>query len=135
MYKSYKILIHTFPDGVALVKIVSPEEAKKARDEKQAAQAEKLAKAREAKRQRLQKGYERLLKGVQSPEDLERERTQAEKGEMSKNALKKLKKDMDTQKALHDEYLKYASFLQRAGKQDDLDAYEAYLEFSKSSQK
>ncbi|KAL1931858.1 hypothetical protein VTP01DRAFT_8914 [Rhizomucor pusillus] len=129
------VILDDQKDGVALVKIVSPEEAMKARDEKQAAQAEKLAKAREAKRQRLQKGYERLLKGVQSPEDLERERTQAEKGEMSKNALKKLKKDMDTQKALHDEYLKYASFLQRAGKQDDLDAYEAYLEFSKSSQK
>lgn len=71
-----------------------------------------------------------MLKGVQSPEELERERTKAE-GEISKNALKKLKKDMDTQKGLHEEYLKYASFLKESGKQDSLDAYEAYLEQSK----
>lgn len=119
-------------DGTALVKLVSPEEAKKARDLKLAQQAAKAAKAAEAKRQRLQKGWERILKGKQSPEELEKERRAAAGGaELSKNQLKKLAKEMEVQKGLHQEYKDYEAFLISSGKSDSLEAYEAYLEFNK----
>ncbi|CDH48408.1 cysteinyl-trna synthetase [Lichtheimia corymbifera JMRC:FSU:9682] len=117
-------------DGTALVKLLTPEEVKKARDEKMAAQAAKAAKAAAAKQQRLQKGWERLQKGKQSPEELEQERKK-ENAEMSKNALKKLAKELDLQKTLHNDYVKYKSFLDSTGSQDNLASYESFLDQAK----
>ncbi|KAI8147700.1 tRNA synthetases class I (C) catalytic domain-containing protein [Fennellomyces sp. T-0311] len=113
-------------DGTALVKLLTPDEVKKARDEKAAQQAAKEVKQLVAKQQRLQKGWDRLQKGVKSPEELEAERKQ-ETPEPSKNQLKKLAKDVGLQKTLHEEYQKYAAFLKESGRQDSLDSYDAYL--------
>ncbi|KAI9497931.1 tRNA synthetases class I (C) catalytic domain-containing protein [Zychaea mexicana] len=117
-------------DGTALVKILTPEEVKKARDEKLAQQAAKAAQAAAAKAQRLQKGWDRLQKGKKSPEDIEKERKQ-ENPEMSKNQVKKLAKEMDVQKGLHSEYQKYEAFLKESGEPDSLEGYEAYLKHTK----
>ncbi|KAI9315543.1 tRNA synthetases class I (C) catalytic domain-containing protein [Dichotomocladium elegans] len=117
-------------DGTALVKLLTPEEVKRARDEKLALQAAKAAKAAAAKAARLQKGYDRVQKGKKSPEQLEEERRK-ETPEMSKNQLKKLTKELDLQKTLYAEYQPYGAFLKETGKQDNLESYEAFLDASK----
>ncbi|KAK7473215.1 cysteinyl-tRNA synthetase [Stygiomarasmius scandens] len=111
-------------DGKALVKLVPPEELIKARDEKRAileAKAAKKAAAAEAERIRR---LERLEKGRIAPEDMFKPPnvadgiysswddsglplTDGEGKELSKNAVKKVKKEMDTQKKLHQEFLAY----------------------------
>jgi len=111
-------------DGKALVKLVPPEELIKARDEKRAileAKAAKKAAAAEAERIRR---LERLEKGRIAPEDMFKPPnvvdgiysswddsglplTDGERKELSKNAVKKAKKEMDTQKKLHQEFLAY----------------------------
>jgi cysteinyl-tRNA synthetase len=109
-------------DGKALVKLVSPAELIKARDEKRAqmeAKAEKKAATVEAERlKRLQK----LEKGRVAPGDSFKPPnvpvgtygswneaglpiTDGEGKELSKNQAKKVQKDWAAQKKLHDEFL------------------------------
>lgn len=75
----------------------------------------------------MQKAYDRLLKGKQSPEDLEKERLAAVKdGEMSKSQQKKLIKDKEAQVKMHEEYSKYAEYLQKQGLEDTLEGFSSY---------
>ncbi|KAM6502102.1 tRNA synthetases class I (C) catalytic domain containing protein [Amanita muscaria] len=109
-------------DGKALVKLVPPAELIKARDEKRALQeaklAQKAARIEEERRKRLQK----LEKGRLEPEVLFKPPnvpegtygswddqgiplTDGDGKELSKNQAKKVKKQWDDQKRLHDEFL------------------------------
>ncbi|THU96744.1 cysteinyl-tRNA synthetase [Dendrothele bispora CBS 962.96] len=111
-------------DGKALVKLVTPEELIKARDEKKAileAKAAKKAAAAEAERL---KRFQRLEKGRTAPQDMFKPPnvpkgtygswddwgfplTDGQGNPLSKSAVKKFGKEMDTQKKLHDEFLAY----------------------------
>jgi cysteinyl-tRNA synthetase len=119
-----------FIDGQALVKLVSPSELMKAREEKQAqaeAKAAKKAAAVEADRQkRLQKlEKERvtpadMFKPPHVPEgmysswsDAGLPLTDGEGKELSKNQVKKLQKEWANQKKLYQEYLRRVGVLER----------------------
>lgn len=106
-------------DGTALVKLVSPEELIKAREKKLAVAAEKEAKKAAAAAERERKRLEKLEKGKVSPSDLFKSTgeftkfdeagfpTHTKDGEeITKSRKKKVQKEWDTQKKLHDEYLK-----------------------------
>ncbi|KIL65876.1 hypothetical protein M378DRAFT_76124 [Amanita muscaria Koide BX008] len=109
-------------DGKALVKLVPPAELIKARDEKRALQeaklAQKAARIEEERRKRLQKlekgrlEAEVLFKPPNVPEgtyglwdDQGIPLTDGDGKELSKNQAKKVKKQWDDQKRLHDEFL------------------------------
>jgi len=117
------LVIHGYlADGKALVKLVPPAELMKARDEKRAqaeAKATKKAAAVEAERLKRQ---QKLEKGRVPPEEMFKPPNVAEgtysswsdEGipltdgdgkELSKNAAKKVQKDLMTQKKLHEDYL------------------------------
>ncbi|GAA5977435.1 hypothetical protein JCM10908_004979 [Rhodotorula pacifica] len=107
-------------DGRAMIKLVSPDVLREARDAKIAAAQEKLARKAAAAAEAESKRLERLEKGRSSPADLFRSRTaeysawddqglptKDQNGEdLPKTRLKKLKKEWDMQKKLHDEFLK-----------------------------
>lgn len=106
-------------DGTALVKLVSPEELIKAREKKLAIAAEKEAKKAAAAAERERKRLEKLEKGKISPAELFKSTgeftkfdeagfpTHTKDGEeITKSRKKKVQKEWDTQKKLHDEYLK-----------------------------
>jgi len=109
-------------DGKALVKLVSPTELIKARDEKRAqieAKAAKKAVAVEAERlkrqQKLEKGRvppEEMFKPPNVAEgmyntwnDVGLPLSDGEGKELSKNQAKKVQKDWTAQKKLHEDYL------------------------------
>ncbi|KAF5355446.1 hypothetical protein D9758_006390 [Tetrapyrgos nigripes] len=111
-------------DGKALVKLVSPDELIRARDEKKAMQEAKAAKkAAQAEAERL-KRLQKLEKGRVAPQDLFKPPnvadgtysswddsglplTDGEDKEISKNAMKKIRKEWETQKKLHEDFLAY----------------------------
>jgi cysteinyl-tRNA synthetase len=109
-------------DGQALVKLVSPAELIKAREEKRAQEQAKLARKAAAAEAERQKKMAKLEKGRVSPRDMfkppnrpENEfnswneeglpLTDHEGKELSKNAFKKVQKEWATQKKLHEEFL------------------------------
>lgn len=104
---------HRFVDGQALVKLVAPQVLRKAREEKLALAAEKLARKADAKAAEEKKRLERLEKGRQAPSDMFRTADYSawdeagiptldkEGVEVAKSKLKKLKKDYDLQSKLH----------------------------------
>lgn len=110
-------------DGSALVKLVPREELIEAREKKQALLAEKERKRQAAQAERERKRLEKLEKGRVSPMDLFKSRTDEfskfdEQGlpthtkdgeEVAKSRKKKLQKEWDTQKKLHDEFNKETS--------------------------
>ncbi|BGP26154.1 cysteinyl-tRNA synthetase [Rhodotorula toruloides] len=107
-------------DGRAMVKLVPPELLREARDVKAAAQQEKAAKKAAAAAAVEAKRLERLEKGRMPPTEMFRSNTAEytawdEQGlptkdkdgnELPKSRGKKLKKEWDMQKKLHDEFLK-----------------------------
>ncbi|GAA5864041.1 hypothetical protein JCM3774_006360 [Rhodotorula dairenensis] len=107
-------------DGRAMIKLVSPDVLREARDAKIAAAQEKSARKAAVAAAAEAKRLERLEKGRLSPAELFRSRTteysawdeqglpqKDEKGEdLPKTRLKKLKKEWDMQQKLHDEFLK-----------------------------
>ncbi|OAD76974.1 hypothetical protein PHYBLDRAFT_185884 [Phycomyces blakesleeanus NRRL 1555(-)] len=106
-------------DGTALVKLVPREELIKAREKKLAFLAEKEAKKAAAAAEREKKRLERLEKGKVSPLEMFKNSeefktfdtngmpTHSKDGEeITKSRKKKLQKEWDMQKKLHDEYLK-----------------------------
>ncbi|RHZ79280.1 hypothetical protein Glove_150g98 [Diversispora epigaea] len=111
-------------DGKALIKFVNREELIKAREEKLKVQAEKLAKKEAMAKAKEEERMKRLEQGKLAPEEMfknvkgEDEEnaysifdeqgipTHDGKGvELAKNRVKKLKKEWETQKKLHTEYL------------------------------
>jgi cysteinyl-tRNA synthetase len=120
------IIISQFTDGQALVKLVSPEELQRARDEKRAAAEAKAAKKAAAAEAERQKKLQRLEKGKLPPTEMFKPPnmpegtysswnddglpvTDGEGKELSKNAVKKAVKDQQQQKKLHEEYLKWVA--------------------------
>ncbi|KAG0655612.1 hypothetical protein C6P46_000780 [Rhodotorula mucilaginosa] len=107
-------------DGRAMIKLVSPDVLREARDAKLAAAQEKLARKAAAAAAAETKRLERLEKGRLSPPELFRSRTaefsawddqgfptKDQNGEeLPKSRSKKLKKEWDMQQKLHDEFLK-----------------------------
>ncbi|KAJ8292789.1 Cysteine--tRNA ligase [Rhodotorula toruloides] len=107
-------------DGRAMVKLVPPEILREARDAKAAAVREKAAKKAAAAAAAEAKRLERLEKGRMPPTEMFRSNTAEysawdEQGlptkdkdgnELPKSRGKKLKKEWDMQKKLHDEFLK-----------------------------
>ncbi|KAI8075340.1 cysteinyl-tRNA synthetase [Gilbertella persicaria] len=106
-------------DGTALVKLVSREELIQAREKKLAMAAEKEAKKAAAAAERERKRLEKLEKGKLAPQDMFKQSdefskfddqgfpTHAKDGEeLTKSRKKKLQKEYDNQKKLHEEYLK-----------------------------
>ncbi|KNE59999.1 cysteine-tRNA ligase [Allomyces macrogynus ATCC 38327] len=103
--------------GRALVKLVDPAQLRAERAEKKAREAAKLAAKAEAARKAAVKKLERLYKGRVAPKDLfkgdEYGKSDADgvpthdaKGEeLPKARRKKLAKEFDAQRKLHDEYL------------------------------
>ncbi|KAJ2500758.1 cysteinyl-tRNA synthetase [Coemansia sp. RSA 1972] len=115
------VIIDDHGDGRALVKIADPEEIRRDRERQEAEIAQRLlTKQREAQKAE-EKRQSRLAKGKQSPEEMFRtpemldlysawdERgipTKDKAGEeLTKNKVKKLTKDYDAQKKLHEKYL------------------------------
>lgn len=109
-------------DGKALVKLVSPEELVKARDEKRAALEAKAAKKAAAVEAERQKRVQKLEKGRIPPELMFRPPntsegtysswddrgvplTDKEGKELSKNQAKKVLKEWTDRQKLHAEYL------------------------------
>ncbi|KAI0798498.1 tRNA synthetases class I (C) catalytic domain-containing protein [Irpex lacteus] len=109
-------------DGRALVKLVSPSELIKARDEKRAQEQAKLARKAAAAEQERQKRLVKLEKGRVAPKDLFKPPnvpegtygswsedglplTDGEGKELSKNAVKKATKEWQNQKKAHEEFL------------------------------
>lgn len=106
-------------DGTALVKLVSREELIKQREKKLAIIAEKEAKKAAAAAERERKRLERLEKGKLAPEEMFKQSdefsqfdeqgipTHTKDGqEVAKSRKKKLLKEYEMQKKLHEEYLK-----------------------------
>ncbi|CEP13696.1 hypothetical protein [Parasitella parasitica] len=106
-------------DGVALVKLVPREELIQAREKKLAIAAEKESKKAAAAAERERKRLEKLEKGKVSPLDMFKSSEEFSKfddsgfpthtkdgEEVTKSRKKKLQKEYDTQKKLHEEYLK-----------------------------
>lgn len=109
-------------DGTALVKLVSREELIKQRERKLAIAAEKEAKKAAAAAERERKRLERLEKGKMAPQDMFKQSdefsqfdeqgipTHTKDGqEVAKSRRKKLVKEYEMQKKLHEEYLREAS--------------------------
>lgn len=109
-------------DGTALVKLVPREELIQAREKKLAIAAEKEAKKAAAAAERERKRLEKLEKGKIAPKDMFKNSeeflkfdeagfpTHTQNGEeVTKSRKKKLQKEWDMQKKLHDEYLKEMS--------------------------
>ncbi|GBE80478.1 Cysteine--tRNA ligase [Sparassis crispa] len=111
-------------DGKALVKLVSPEDLMKARDEKRVqaeAKAAKKAAAVEAERQKRLQKFERgrvppelMFKSPNVPEgsygswdEAGRPLTDGKGKELSKNQGKKVQKEWALQKTLHEEFLEW----------------------------
>lgn len=116
--------MNTHIDGKALVKLVNPEVLLKARDEKAAAAAAKAAKKAAAQEAERAKKAARMEKGKISPQEMFRPPnvpegtygswndvgvplTDAEGVELSKAKSKKVTKEWEIQKKLHDEYLEW----------------------------
>ncbi|KAG0172106.1 hypothetical protein DFQ30_011154 [Apophysomyces sp. BC1015] len=106
-------------DGSALVKLVPREELIKAREKKLALQAEKEAKKAAQQAEQERKRKEKLEKGKVAPQQMFKSSdefsqfdengmpTHSKDGEeLTKSRRKKLQKEWDTQKKLHEEYLK-----------------------------
>ncbi|GAA5909081.1 hypothetical protein JCM6882_001183 [Rhodosporidiobolus microsporus] len=107
-------------DGRAMVKLVSPELLRQARDAKAAAAQEKAARKAATAAAAEAKRLERLEKGRLAPQEMFRSNAEEfsewdEQGlplkdkegvELPKSKQKKLKKEWDVQKKLHDEFLK-----------------------------
>ncbi|KAK4514775.1 Pre-mRNA-splicing factor SYF2 [Mucor velutinosus] len=109
-------------DGVALVKLVPREELIQAREKKLAIAAEKEAKKAAAAAERERKRLEKLEKGKLAPSEMFKSSDEFSKfdesgfpthskdgEEVTKSRKKKLQKEFDMQKKLHDEYLKEMS--------------------------
>ncbi|KAI9487053.1 MAG: cysteinyl-tRNA synthetase [Benjaminiella poitrasii] len=109
-------------DGTALVKLVPREELIKAREKKLAIAAEKEAKKAAAAAERERKRLEKLEKGKVPPQELFKQSDEFSKfdengfpthtkdgEEVTKSRKKKLQKEYDMQKKLHEEYLKEMS--------------------------
>lgn len=111
-----------YPDGKALVKLVSPAQLIKAREEKRAIMDEKAAKKAAAIQAEQQKRLQKIEKGRVSPKDMFKPPnvpkgkysswdesgiplTDGEGKELSKNQAKKVLKDHTDQGKLHDEFL------------------------------
>ncbi|KAI0088164.1 tRNA synthetases class I (C) catalytic domain-containing protein [Irpex rosettiformis] len=109
-------------DGRALVKLLSPAELIKARDEKKAQEQAKIARKAAAAEAERQKKLAKLEKGRVAPRDLFKPPnvpegaygswnvdglplTDGEGKELSKNAVKKVTKEWQTQKKAHEEFL------------------------------
>ncbi|KAF8647102.1 hypothetical protein AX16_006936 [Volvariella volvacea WC 439] len=118
-------------DGKALVKLVSPAELIKARDEKRLQQEAKAAKKAAAVEAERQKRLQKLEKGRTAPQDMFRPPnvpegvygswdenglplTDGEGKELSKNQNKKVQKDWAAQKKLHEEFLAWQKEQQSA---------------------
>ncbi|KAI8370507.1 tRNA synthetases class I (C) catalytic domain-containing protein [Radiomyces spectabilis] len=106
-------------DGTALVKLVDREELIKAREKKLALQAEKEASKAKAAAERERKRLERLQKGKLPPQEMFKSSDEFSKfddngfpthtkdgEEVTKSRKKKLQKEWDAQKKLHEEYVK-----------------------------
>ncbi|KAF7728406.1 hypothetical protein EC973_006214 [Apophysomyces ossiformis] len=106
-------------DGSALVKLVPREELIKAREKKLALLTEKEAKKAAQQAEQERKRREKLEKGRVAPQDMFRSLDEFSKfdengmpthtkdgEELTKSRRKKLQKEWDTQKKLHEEYLK-----------------------------
>ncbi|CAO3608306.1 unnamed protein product [Cunninghamella blakesleeana] len=106
-------------DGAAIVKLVPKEELIEAREKKLALQRERAAKKEAAHAERERKRLEKLEKGRINPIDMFKGKDEFSKfddqglpthtkdgEEITKSRKKKLQKEWDTQKKLHDEYLK-----------------------------
>ncbi|KAI8988022.1 cysteinyl-tRNA synthetase [Mycotypha africana] len=109
-------------DGTALVKLVPREELIQAREKKLAIAREKEAKKAAAAAEREKKRLERLEKGKVPPQELFKNLEEFSKfdengfpthtkdgEEVTKSRKKKLQKEYDMQKKLHEEYLKEMS--------------------------
>lgn len=109
-------------DGKALVKLVSPAELIKARDEKRAQEQAKLARKAAAIEAERQKKLAKLEKGRLAPQDMFKPPhvlsgtygswnedgvplTDGEGKELSKNAVKKVVKEWTNQRKAHEEFL------------------------------
>ncbi|KAI0690429.1 cysteinyl-tRNA synthetase [Cytidiella melzeri] len=109
-------------DGKALVKLVSPAELLKARDEKRAQEQAKLARKAAVVEAERQKKLAKLEKGRLAPQDMFKPPntpdgtygswnedgvplTDGEGKELSKNAVKKVLKEWQNQKKAHEEFL------------------------------
>jgi cysteinyl-tRNA synthetase len=120
------LILFFLTDGKALVKLVSPAELAKARDDKRAlleAKAAKKAASVEAERlkrqQKLEKGRlspHEMFKAPNVPEGTytawNNEGIPLKDGdgnELSKNQMKKVQKDWSQQKKLHDEFLAWTA--------------------------
>ncbi|GJN92849.1 hypothetical protein Rhopal_005887-T1 [Rhodotorula paludigena] len=106
-------------DGRAIVKLVPAQQLREARDAKAAASAEKAARKAAAAAAAEQKRRERLEKGRVDPRDMFRGGDEfsawdedgvpskdKEGAELPKSRVKKLRKEWEAQKKLHDEFLK-----------------------------
>ncbi|KAI8375559.1 cysteinyl-tRNA synthetase [Blakeslea trispora] len=106
-------------DGTALVKLVPREELIQIREKKLAMAAEKEAKKAAAAAERERKRLEKLEKGKLSPQEMFKNSEEFSKfdesgfpthtkdgEEVTKSRKKKLQKEYDNQKKLHEEYLK-----------------------------
>lgn len=115
-------LIRKFTDGQALVKLVPPADLIRARDEKRAQAEAKLAKKAAAAEAERLKRQQKLEKGRIPPLELFKPPnvdegtysswdedgiplTDKDGKELSKNQAKKVRKDWETQKKLHVEYM------------------------------
>ncbi|KAJ1964889.1 cysteinyl-tRNA synthetase [Dispira parvispora] len=114
------VLLDDQDDGRALVKLVDPEELKRAREMKLQREAEKQAKKAAAQAEQQRKRAERLAKGKTPPTEMFRTGENAQlysdfdeqglprrdiNGEpLSSSRMKKLKKQWDAQLKLHNEY-------------------------------
>ena len=111
-------------DGKALVKIVDPTELTRAREEKRAQAAAKVAKKAAAVEAEKQKKLEKIMKGKLSPGDMFKPPnvpddaygswnedglplTDGAGTDLSKNQVKKTVKEWNLQKKLHEEYLEW----------------------------
>lgn len=107
-----------YSDGQARVKFVAPEILRQARDEKERAAAEKLARRSEAKAAEEAKRLEKLEKAKVSPLEMFRGKSEytawdgegiptmdSEGVEIAKSKRKKLQKEWDSQKKLNDAHL------------------------------
>lgn len=110
--------------GTALVKLADPTQLKKARDEKRAVAEAKAAKKAAAVEAERQKHLARMEKGKVPPTQMFKPPyvpagsygtydeagvplTDGEAKPLSKNALKKIQKDLSAQTKLHTEYLEW----------------------------
>jgi cysteinyl-tRNA synthetase len=109
-------------DGKALIKLVPPEDLVKARNEKQALREAKAARKAAADEAERQKRMERLEKGRIAPQHMFKPPhipdgtygswneagiplTDAHGNELGKNQTKRLQKDWESQKRVHEEFL------------------------------